>query len=171
MPRGKGDYCCCSGFLFQRPPLRHRSPRITSSVLLFSLPLGRLEGLPFCPPCPRRALYMRGHRCRQGLLRPAVAPALPTSGGATLERQGRGTRSFRSGASSQSGLRELRLPTHRNRDGLRVDEIDGRKALGAVVQLCLGGQHRQESCDRIRARHRRPSVCLAGLADLGCLPL
>jgi hypothetical protein len=121
--------------------------------------------------CSRRALYMRGHRCRQGLLRPAVAPALPTSGGATLERQGRGTRSFRSGASSQSGLRELRLPTHRNRDGLRVDEIDGRKALGAVVQLCLGGQHRQESCDRIRARHRRPSVCLAGLADLGCLPL
>jgi hypothetical protein len=160
MPRGKGDYCCCSGFLFQRPPLRHRSPRITSSVLLFSLPLGRYRG-DTGADCERH----------QGLLRPAVAPALPTSGGATLERQGRGTRSFRSGASSQSGLRELRLPTHRNRDGLRVDEIDGRKALGAVVQLCLGGQHRQESCDRIRARHRRPSVCLAGLADLGCLPL
>jgi hypothetical protein len=66
-----------------------------------------------------------------------------------------------------------RLPTHGYRDGLLVDE-DGRKGLGAVeclAGLCLGGLHCQGSCESIHARHRRPSVCLAGLADLGCLPL
>ena len=66
-----------------------------------------------------------------------------------------------------------RLPTHGYRDGLLVDE-DGRKGLGEVVclaGLCLGGLHCQGSCESIHARHRRPSVCLAGLADLGCLRL